>query len=150
MNAMYCQEGVSDYLGNFDYITFNCGHHAAKLPSYTISEYLGVLDRFALSLTGIDTTKQKIFYLENVAVPLFRSKTGEIDKRTYHRLYLFDFISKRALYRHNVAYHVIPAFDSTLSLNDKFCDCGHYPFGANIPQLLDLLHACKAQSRYLE
>lgn len=66
------------------------------------------------------------------------------DWRTYHRLLLFDNIVKEIL--KSIKYvRVVPAFQSTLALVDKFCDCGHYPGGARLPQLFGLLDQIKFQ-----
>ena len=34
---------------------------------------------------------------------------------------------------------IVPAFQSTLALLDKMCDCAHYPTSSKIPQLLALV-----------
>jgi hypothetical protein len=59
---------------------------------------------------------------------------------------LFDNIVKQVLKSIQFV-RVVPAFQSTLALVDKLCDCGHYPGGARLPQLFGLLDQISLQLR---
>lgn len=57
----------------------------------------------------------------------------------HFRLILFDQIAKEELQSSMLAYRLIHAFESTLAVFDKMCDCAHYTPSAKMPQLLDFL-----------
>ena len=140
LEAMYCQKGIVDYMRNYDYVIFNCGHHPAKSHLYTYSTYREVVEELSHRLESFQKqSKTQLFYLESVANPLRQDKIAvhEKDKRTYHRLMIMDAIAKKAFKPLGVK--IIPAFSASLSMFDKFCDCGHYPWSIKMPQIISLV-----------
>ena len=65
------------------------------------------------------------------------------DWRTYHRLLVFNYLALREAKKLNVSLTFLPAFQSTLALFDKNCDCAHYPISAKLPQMLGLLNSLR-------
>ncbi len=141
INAMHCQKDLGKFMEGYDYVVLNCGHHTAKsieFPYHVYRELIKTLSK-NLEYTPV-VSKSKLFYLENSAVPLRQDgrSVAEVDRRTYHRLIMFDAIAKHEMQKAGLHVHYVPAFDSTLALFDKFCDCGHFPYSAKMPQLLAL------------
>lgn len=149
LQAMYCQRGIAAYMSKgYDYIVFNCGNHLAKDPLMTYDHYRLLLKDIGTRMKSLQMLKPdtQFFYMENVAIPLHQDdKSFEThDKRTYQRLMLYDMLAKWELGKNTgLRMYTIPAFYSTLALYDKFCDCGHYPWGSKVPQLLNLVETIK-------
>ena len=66
----------------------------------------------------------KLFYLENNAPPLHQEVATHSDKdrRTYHRIVMFDAIAKFEFHKLGIPVRPVNAFYSTLALFDKLCD----------------------------
>lgn len=144
MAAYFCNTGILPHFKDYDYIILNCGHHAAAHSHYDFQLYKNTVARM---IDGIETDKsinsKKYFWIESVAIPLHQDD-GVIkyqDWRTYHRLHLYNALAENVIRASSLSIHVIPAFQSTMSLFDKMCDCGHYPSSSRIPILMELLDA---------
>ena len=146
INAMHCQKDLPKYMEGYDYVVFNCGHQTSKSTEYPYWIYRDLVKTFSANLVASDVPKSsRLFYLENAAVPLRqdRQSVAEVDRRTYHRLIIFDAIARHEMQKSGLQFRNIFAFYSTLVLFDKFCDCGYYPWSAQMPQLLALSDALK-------
>lgn len=146
---MFCQPGVLDYFKDYDFIVINCGHHPAAASEYSFRKYRELVNHFFSEMKSRGVIgKRQLYWVESVAIPLHQDHNviDYKDWRTYHRLLLFDNIVKQALKSFNCA-RVVPAFQSTLAIFDKLCDCGHYPGGARLPQLFGLLDQIKVHLR---
>lgn len=149
MNAMFCQPGALDYFKDYKYIVMNCGHHPAATAEYSYRKYNTLVEDFFSEMRKRQVVgDRKLFWVENVAIPIHQDHNviDYKDWRTYHRLLLFDYIAKQQAKKFISSIgqvRIAPAFQSTLAVFDKLCDCGHYPPSARMPQLLGLLDQVK-------
>lgn len=143
LGSMYCSVDMLKYFADYDFIIINCGHHPASQSHFSYELYEKAVNNLLNHLEAINcTSRLKLFWVENTAQPLRQDHwvVEKQDWRTYHRLVLFDALAKRALHEHqSLNVRIVPAWDSTLALFDKFCDCAHYPAAARIPELASLL-----------
>ena len=72
-----------------------------------------------------------------------RGSRNDPNRKSYHRLLLFNEIAKQTLKTNKLRYQVITAFASTLALYDKLCDCDHYTQSVKMPQLLQIIDKIK-------
>ena len=126
---MFCQPGIAMYLKDYDYVVLNCGHHPAAKKEFTYSQYTTAVETlFRAIRSKYPKPSFKLFWLENVAIPLHQDHNVIFykDWRTYHRLLLFDSIAKQAMKTYLTPVPlVVSAFQSTFALFDKHCDCGY-------------------------
>lgn len=141
--ANYCQEETVKYMKGYDFVVLNCGHHAAKEVDFSYKMYKGTIDLLANELSTFlpKNPKTQFIWVENSAEPIRADVNYQQseNKKTYHRLLLFDSIARLALKKFKVRFSTIASFSSTLPLYDKMCDCVHYPKSAKMPQLLELV-----------
>lgn len=144
--ADYCQEDIVKYAVGYDFVILNCGHRAAKNPEFSYKLFKSTVDALSGKLGALSKQTQ-LFWVENSAEPFHKDEVydgfGHHDKKTYHRLLLFDALARGSLKRFKIPFSTVTAFSSTLPLYDKMCDCLHYPKSAKMPQLLELLSLMK-------
>jgi hypothetical protein len=150
LEAKYCEPGIVRKMKDVDYVVLNCGHFPATTSHYTFGQFRDVIQNMLgkmiqaelfVPLVG-NPWPTTLFWLENTAQPLRQDdyivKTE--DWRTYHRLALYDAVVKEEAKKMIPGkLNLVPAFQSSLSVFDKLCNCGHYSDSAMIPQLIAVL-----------
>ena len=140
-----CAVDAVKYLSEYDHVIMNCGHHPAASMHFTYDHFEDTVRSFLGGVLRIQREqgkrKTKFYWLENCAQPIRADHFVHDfkDWRTSHRLILFDSIVKDLISGLGLQMVILPAFQSTLALFDKMCDCAHYPIVARMPQLLSLL-----------
>lgn len=150
LEAKYCEPGIVNQMKEVDYVIMNCGHFPAQSAHYTFGQFRDVIQTLISRMSKVDLFTPLVgnpfpttlFWLENTAQPLRQDEyiIRTDDWRTYHRLALFDAIVKEEV-RKNIPnkMNVVPAFQSSLAVFDKICNCGHYSDSAMMPQLMAVL-----------
>ena len=143
-----CAIGAVEYFSEFDHVIMNCGHHPAASMHFTYDHFEETVRYFLEGALKVQKQKTEIkfYWLENCAQPIRADHFVHDfkDWRTTHRLIVFDSIAKDYISRLGLQMAIVPAFQSTLALFDKMCDCAHYPVAARMPQLLALLDHMKS------
>ncbi len=140
-----CAIDAVRYFPEYDHVIMNCGHHPAASMHYTYDHFEDTVKSFFEGVLKIQQNQREktthFYWLENCAQPIRADHFVHDykDWRTSHRLILFDSIVKDLIAGIDLQMTIVPAFQSTLALFDKMCDCAHYPVVARMPQLLNLL-----------
>jgi hypothetical protein len=124
IDASHCQEDLSKYMDGYDFVVINCGNIMAKSgDEYPYWLYRSIVNNLADAMVdGGISEDTNIFYVENTAIPLRQDSitAHDMDKRTYHRLIMFDAIARHEMVKAGINAWYVPAFHSTLGKYRNF------------------------------
>ena len=144
-----CGMDMTVHFSQFNYVVMNCGQGQAASIHSTYETYRNSISNLLTSIQNAQLRETTLlFWVESVAPPLRQSASTSneySDRRAYHRMLLYHQIVQEEMLakgmRNKVA--LIPAFQSTLALFDKMCDCMTYPPAAMTPQLIGLVDSIR-------
>jgi hypothetical protein len=140
-----CGPEMTVHFSQFNYVVVNCANYQS-FSSY--QDYRESLTKFLdVTLSAKLKFSNQLYWVESSA-PVLRNEVNDLrkkDKRTYHRMLVYHQILQEEVVRKKIQNHItlIPAFQSTLALSDKLCDCVAFPASALMPQLISLLDAIR-------
>jgi len=139
-----CRPEMTVHFSQFNYVVMNCGH----IQSSSYAAHRSSISQFLDSVLSAKLKNSNLLFWVESTAPVLREEQLEPekkDRRTYYRMLLYHQILQEEVLAKKMQEHLalIPAFQSTLALADKLCDCVGSPATALMPQLISLVDAIR-------